>query len=154
MAQFRRITRSNPVSNFRQEGPQGGQAFTVLAGAAQELYNRLAPAAVEKMKASGAEEGARLARAQVGNSGLRTSTKGVSLKAETAFTALQAAWGSPLSVISAYRDPEHNERVGGAKNSQHIHGNAFDVDVSGMSQEERVRLIRQARAAGFRVIRA
>lgn len=58
-------------------------------------------------------------------------------------------YGRPLNINSSYRDPEHNARVGGAKNSQHIHGNAFDVDVSGMPIPERQRVLELAREAGF-----
>lgn len=73
----------------------------------------------------------------------------VSAPAMASFKALEEAVGFPLKVNSGYRDPEHNARVGGAKNSQHTHGNAFDVDVSNMSIEQRQELIRQARKAGF-----
>jgi len=31
-----------------------------------------------------------------------------------------------LSILSGYRDPAHNTRVGGAASSQHLHGNACD----------------------------
>jgi peptidoglycan hydrolase-like protein with peptidoglycan-binding domain/GH25 family lysozyme M1 (1,4-beta-N-acetylmuramidase) len=34
--------------------------------------------------------------------------------------------GHPIGVVSGYRDPAHNERVGGAKNSQHLYGTAGD----------------------------
>lgn len=57
-----------------------------------------------------------------------------------------------LKINSAYRDPAHNARVGGAKKSQHTHGNAFDVDVSGMPRDERLGLIQAARGAGFQGI--
>jgi hypothetical protein len=67
-----------------------------------------------------------------------------------------AAWGrfeqmagTPFNINSAYRDPGHNARVGGARNSQHTHGNAFDVDVSHLSESERVQLIDYARQSGF-----
>jgi uncharacterized protein YcbK (DUF882 family) len=40
---------------------------------------------------------------------------------------LRDAWGSPLVVISGYRSPAWNERVGGAKASQHMLGLAADV---------------------------
>jgi hypothetical protein len=73
----------------------------------------------------------------------------VSAPAGASFKALEDAIGYPLKVNSAFRDPAHNAAVGGAKGSQHIHGNAFDVDASGMSVEQRQDLIRQARAAGF-----
>lgn len=73
----------------------------------------------------------------------------VSAPAMASFKALEDAAGFPLKVTSGYRDSKHNEAVGGAKGSQHIHGNAFDIDVSGLSIEQRQDLIRKARAAGF-----
>lgn len=33
----------------------------------------------------------------------------------------------PVNVISGYRDPIHNTKVGGARNSQHVYGNAVDI---------------------------
>ena len=48
------------------------------------------------------------------------------------FAALQSQWGSDLQLTSAYRSPGHNARVGGAKNSRHMRGDAFDIDTSGM----------------------
>jgi hypothetical protein len=60
-----------------------------------------------------------------------------------------ASWGQPLNVISSYRDPEKNAAVGGAKGSQHLHGNAFDVDVAGLSHEDRLALIEMAKSTGF-----
>jgi len=40
--------------------------------------------------------------------------------------ALRDAWGSALTVTSAWRTPEHNEGVGGAPNSQHL---VFATDI-------------------------
>lgn len=34
--------------------------------------------------------------------------------------------GHPEKIISAYRDPEHNARVKGASNSEHLYGRAYD----------------------------
>lgn len=78
--------------------------------------------------------------------------QGVSPEAAAAFYRLEQMTGGPLKVNSAYRSPEKNKAVGGAKNSQHVHGNAFDIDVSGMPHDQRVNLINQAREAGFRGI--
>jgi hypothetical protein len=67
-----------------------------------------------------------------------------------------SAWGRltqrhpDLQVRSAYRSPEKNARVGGANHSQHINGNAFDVPVSNLSQDERRALISDAYDAGFK----
>lgn len=35
----------------------------------------------------------------------------------------------PLIINSAYRSPEYNKQVGGAKNSQHMRGKAFDISM-------------------------
>lgn len=73
----------------------------------------------------------------------------MSMEARAAWGRLTDSYGRPLTINSAYRDPAHNAKVGGANKSQHIHGNAYDVDVSQLSREERLGLIEQARAAGF-----
>lgn len=73
----------------------------------------------------------------------------VSAPAKASFKALEDSLGFPLKINSGYRDPQHNAAVGGAKHSQHIEGNAFDVDVSGMSIEQRKAVIVAARKAGF-----
>ena len=77
---------------------------------------------------------------------------GMSEAALAAWSGLTDAWGQPLTVTSAYRDPKRNEEVGGANNSQHMHGNAYDVDTSGMSYDERLALADAAWNAGFRGI--
>jgi hypothetical protein len=77
---------------------------------------------------------------------------GMSEAALSAWGRLTDAYGQPLTVTSAYRDPKRNEQVGGANNSQHMHGNAYDVDVSHLSYEDRIALADQAWAAGFRGI--
>lgn len=42
----------------------------------------------------------------------------------------------PISITSGYRSPEHNAKVKGAKNSQHIKGTAADIKVKGMTPKE------------------
>lgn len=48
----------------------------------------------------------------------------------------------PLRIISGYRDPVHNRRVGGATRSRHLHGDAADIPAGYATVE-------QARRAGF-----
>lgn len=43
---------------------------------------------------------------------------------------IRDAYGLPLNINSAYRTPEHNAKVGGAKNSYHIKGMAADIRIS------------------------
>lgn len=76
-------------------------------------------------------------------------TSGLSPQALEAFRALEQAYGQGFNVTSAYRSPEHNAAVGGAKHSEHMNGNAFDISVAGLSQAEQIALIGLARQAGF-----
>ncbi len=52
------------------------------------------------------------------------------------------AGGRPLNILSGYRSAETNRRVGGATNSQHLHGRAADIPAGYATQA-------QAVAAGF-----
>jgi hypothetical protein len=60
--------------------------------------------------------------------------------------ALRDRLGKPLIVRSAYRSPEHNRAVGGAKASKHMDGTAFDI---AMSNHDPVAFEAAARAVGF-----
>jgi hypothetical protein len=62
---------------------------------------------------------------------------------------LQGEMGRRFKINSGYRSKAHNQRVGGASKSQHIHGNAIDLDVSSLSNEERTAMIAKASALGF-----
>jgi len=68
---------------------------------------------------------------------------------KTGIVQLQKMWGEPVKVISGYRGKARNARAGGAKKSQHIHGNAVDIDASEWSRAKRIQFIQAARAAGF-----
>ena len=60
--------------------------------------------------------------------------------------ALRNLLNKPLILTSAYRSPEHNKKVGGAKNSRHMQGDAFDVRMDNHDPHE---FERAARAVGF-----
>ncbi|MHA1539218.1 MAG: YcbK family protein [Alphaproteobacteria bacterium] len=51
-----------------------------------------------------------------------------------------------LRINSAYRDPLHNARVGGAPLSRHKMGDAFDISIRG---QDRAAVYNACRAAGF-----
>lgn len=59
---------------------------------------------------------------------------------------LRTNLGKPLVLTSAYRSPEHNKRVGGAKGSKHMEGIAFDVR---MENHDPQVFEAAARAVGF-----
>jgi uncharacterized protein YcbK (DUF882 family) len=44
--------------------------------------------------------------------------------------------GRPIKINSAYRCPEHNAKVGGSKNSQHIFGKASDITIQSLKPLE------------------
>ena len=59
---------------------------------------------------------------------------------------LRSNLGKPLILTSAYRSPEHNRKVGGAKASKHMEGIAFDVR---MDNHDPHTFEAAARAVGF-----
>lgn len=54
-----------------------------------------------------------------------------------------------VRIRSGHRNVRRNKKAGGADKSQHLTGNAVDIDVSGLSRDERVRLIASLSAAGI-----
>lgn len=60
--------------------------------------------------------------------------------------ALRDRLGKPLIITSAYRSPAHNKKVGGAKNSRHMQGDAFDIRMDNHDPHE---FEAAARAVGF-----
>ena len=75
------------------------------------------------------------------------------VKVETAalimLQAVRESMGRALRINSAYRCPIHNANVGGAPLSQHKEGKAFDISVSGWTEDERAELVAAAYHAGF-----
>ena len=44
------------------------------------------------------------------------------------FEPLRAWYGKPIGISSFYRSPELNKAIGGSKTSQHMKGQAIDID--------------------------
>lgn len=64
--------------------------------------------------------------------------------------ALRTAWGRPLTINSAYRDPAYNVKVGGATSSKHMEGMAFDISVVGWTAAEKKEFKELAYSLGFK----
>jgi uncharacterized protein YcbK (DUF882 family) len=47
--------------------------------------------------------------------------------------ALRSSLGKPVHIISGYRNPTYNKRIGGAKRSYHMKAMAGDIRVNGMT---------------------
>lgn len=50
-----------------------------------------------------------------------------------ALEPIRDLWGAPVLCVSGYRSPQHNARVGGAKQSQHMFGRAADITPVGIN---------------------
>jgi uncharacterized protein YcbK (DUF882 family) len=55
---------------------------------------------------------------------------------------------APIKITSGYRSPEHNNKIGGAPNSQHMRGTASDFKVRGYQPEDVARTIEHLIADG------
>src|SRR5688572_19901864 len=73
---------------------------------------------------------------------------GLSPQARAMLERIQKLNMEGLSVTSGYRDPARNAKAGGAKGSQHMHGNAVDFNIAKLSPENRSKLLSEAIAAG------
>ncbi len=73
---------------------------------------------------------------------------GDGLKAEAlaGLNAIRKQTKKRWPVVSGYRAPTHNQKVGGASNSQHVYGVAFDVRVP---HKKREKFYKAAKQAGF-----
>lgn len=49
----------------------------------------------------------------------------------TKLQAIRDHFGAPVTINSAYRTESYNKKVGGAKSSYHMKGQAFDIAVKG-----------------------
>lgn len=62
--------------------------------------------------------------------------------------AIRKAYGGPLTINSAYRDPAHNVKVGGSPKSQHVQGIAFDIHIKDKEMGRKLEAIAVKAGAG------
>lgn len=60
----------------------------------------------------------------------------------------EACGGRAVTIVSGYRSPAQNTRVGGARQSQHVQGRAADIRVAGVAPAEVHRQILDLDRAG------
>jgi hypothetical protein len=58
--------------------------------------------------------------------------------------------GKDIPLISAYRSPEHNKKIGGAPNSNHTRGGAVDLDKNASNYKKAIEILE---ANGFKSLR-
>ena len=62
---------------------------------------------------------------------------------------LRSRFDSPLSVLSAFRSPYHNAKVGGAPFSSHLRAVAVDLSIVGQDKKLIERLAKEVGFTGF-----
>lgn len=74
------------------------------------------------------------------------ATMKLDIKAVQKLQQLRDGLNSPIIINSAYRSPSHNRNVGGATNSRHLYGDAFDIRIPGYTPLE---VANYAKGLGF-----
>jgi zinc D-Ala-D-Ala carboxypeptidase len=82
----------------------------------------------------------------VANSGVDTFC--LSPKLRFAIGAIEGRFGRKVVVSSGYRDPSHNDRVGGADDSYHMKCMAADIFIPGVSKRSLIAVAYRERLVG------
>lgn len=72
---------------------------------------------------------------------------GLSGRARSAYDQFLQSYGD-IPITSAYRDPAYNAKVGGAKGSAHVHGDAMDFSVRGLDEAQKAEVVNWWRQQG------
>jgi uncharacterized protein YcbK (DUF882 family) len=81
-----------------------------------------------------------------------TGTANVDMRLVRALEELRSLIGRPIKILSGYRSPAHNAKVGGAQSSKHCTGEAADIQVNGMDLLDLLTAVGQVsafKASGF-----
>ena len=85
----------------------------------------------------------------IGNAKAHAQHEGLDQKVIAGAKALSVRLGTEIRITSGHRTAGYNKSVKGAKGSQHVHGKAIDIDLSGMSEAQRAALVVQTKKLGF-----
>lgn len=76
------------------------------------------------------------------------SLKGIRTPLLMLLVKVQEHFGKPLDIVSGCRSKRHNRRVGGAGRSQHLHCNAVDFQIPGVSKSKLSVFIKSLKGRG------
>jgi uncharacterized protein YcbK (DUF882 family) len=74
-------------------------------------------------------------RKGIDNTPSEKEIQNLKLLCENVLEKIRIHFGRPVTVNSGYRGPKLNKAIGGAKNSQHMTGQAADIEIAGMSNK-------------------
>ena len=74
-------------------------------------------------------------RKGIDNTPTQEVVENLKLLCENVLEKIRNHFGRPLTVNSGYRGPKLNKAIGGAKNSQHMTGQAADIEIAGMDNK-------------------
>ena len=63
--------------------------------------------------------------------------------------AIASEYGKSFTIISGYRDPEYNAKIGGAGKSEHLNHNAVDISLDNATKEDTLRFVEIASKNGI-----
>jgi len=137
------IDRENDLSgnifDIDQQTPMPGPSADV----GENLAHGMGLAGVSKTFRSQIEDGVNYAHPDRG-----PVTKGLQDYTTDTMNALASNTPGGINVSSAYRDPATNAAVGGASQSLHMSGDAFDLSTKGLSDQEKRDLVERSVMSG------
>jgi zinc D-Ala-D-Ala carboxypeptidase len=74
-------------------------------------------------------------RKKIDNTPTQTEIDNLKLLCENVLEKIRAHFKSPIMVNSGFRGPKLNKAIGGAKNSQHMSGQAADIEIPGFDNK-------------------
>jgi hypothetical protein len=77
-------------------------------------------------------------RYNINNTPDEATLKRMSLIANKCFEPLREWYGKPIKINSFYRCPELNTKVGGSKTSEHVLGQAIDLDTDSVEENKKL----------------